>query len=190
MANCCCDRCHVRLERILRSCRLASSRKRASARGDDAMIVAYRPAIADSRGAALFVRTRATARGAAAANRRRGFTLLEVLVAVLLLSLALVALVRLAGLDARASAQLRDGTLAQWVAANVLAETRLRASMPAVGRSNGEVKMGGQRWRWVLEVNDTEEPGIRRLDVEVVPVNALRDDGGVAARLTGFASQP
>ena len=154
------------------------------------MTVACHHASAHCRNTAPFVCTRATARDVHARNRRRGFTLLEVLVAVLLLSLALVALVRLAGLDARASAQLRDGTLAQWVAANVLAETRLRASMPAVGRSNGEATMGGQRWRWVLEVNDTEEPGIRRLDVEVVPVNALRDDGGVAARLTGFASQP
>lgn len=144
----------------------------------------------DCGGTARIVRPRATLRHGSAGKRRSGFTLLEVLVAVLLLSLALVALVRLAGLDARASAQLRDGTLAQWVAANVLAETRLREAMPAVGRSNGEATMGGQRWRWVLEVNDTEEPGIRRLDVEVVPVTALRDDGGVAARLTGFASRP
>lgn len=115
--------------------------------------------------------------------------MLEVLVALLLLSLALVAMVRLAGLDARASAQLRTGTVAQWVAANVLVETRLRTPMPSVGRSNGETTMGGQRWRWTLEVSATEEPRIRRMDVVVT-----RSDGapeaGVAAHMTGFASAP
>ncbi len=120
-----------------------------------------------------------------------GFTLLEVLVALLLLSLALVALVRLAGLDARAGAQLRQGTIAQWVAANALAEARLRDGFPAVGRSTGETTMAGQRWRWTLEVNATEEPLIRRMDVEVVLAGAsLRDDEGIAARLSGFASRP
>lgn len=124
----------------------------------------------------------------AESGHRRGFTLLEVLVALLLLSLALIALVRLAGLEARAQAQLRQGTLAQWVAANVLAETRLRQGFPALGRSNGEAEMGGQRWRWSLQVSATETPRIRRLEVEVVASEA-QADGGVAARLSGFAWQ-
>ena len=119
----------------------------------------------------------------------KGFTLLEVLVALLLLALALVAMVRLAGMDSRAQAQLRDGTLAQWVAANAVAETRLRMPFPAVGRSSGEVRMGGQRWRWTLDVEPTQEVRVRRLDVTVVAVDA-RSDAGVAARLTAFASQP
>jgi general secretion pathway protein I len=131
----------------------------------------------------------AVIRGAGGAARRRGFTLLEVLVALLLLSLALVALVRLAGLDARATAQLHEATLAQWVAANVLAETRLRDGFPAVGRSNGESTMGGRRWRWTLEVSATDEPLIRRMDVDVVALESARADGS-AAHLTGFASQP
>lgn len=117
--------------------------------------------------------------------------MLEVLIALLVLSLALVALVRLAGLDARASAQLQESTLAQWVAANVLAETRLRSDFPSVGRSNGEATLGGRRWRWVLDVEATEEPAIRRLEVQVVTASAQQHaDEGVAARLTGFASRP
>ncbi len=120
---------------------------------------------------------------------RRGFTLLEVLVALLLLSLALVAMVRLAGLEARATAQLRDGTMGQWVAANVVAETRLRTAFPALGRSNGETTLGGRRWRWTLDVEPTEEPRVRRLDVVVVALGT-RDDEGVAARLSAFASRP
>ena len=124
-----------------------------------------------------------------------GFTLLEVLVALLLLSLALVALMRLSALDLRASAQLRDTTFAQWVAANVLAESRLRSELPPLGRSNGEARMAGQRWRWELAVSQTEAADVRRMDVTVRAAGeersiSISDDDGVAARLTGFAVQP
>lgn len=130
-------------------------------------------------------------RCAVASEKDTGFTLLEVLVALLLLSLALVALVRLAGLDARGTAQLREGTIAQWVAANALAETRLRDGFPALGRSTGEATMAGQRWRWTLEVSATEEPGIRRMDVQVVLADSpLNRDEGIAARMSGFAGRP
>lgn len=128
-------------------------------------------------------------------RRAGGFTLLEVLVALLLLSLALVALMRLSALDLRASAQLRDTTFAQWVAANVLAEARLHSELPPLGRSNGEARMAGQRWLWELAVSQTEAANVRRMDVTVRAAGeergiAASDDDGVAARLTSFAVQP
>ncbi len=120
----------------------------------------------------------------------RGFTLLEVLIAIMLLALALTALVRLAGLEARASAHLRDATLAQWVAANALAETRLRTAFPGIGRSDGEATLGGQRWRWQLDVNATDEATIRRLDVLVfVAGDEVREDAASVASLSGFAAR-
>lgn len=119
-----------------------------------------------------------------------GFTLLEVLIAIMLLALALTALVRLAGLEARASAHLRDATLAQWVAANALAETRLRTAFPGIGRSDGEATLGGQRWRWQLDVNATDEATIRRLDVQVfVAGDEVGEDAASIASLSGFAAQ-
>ena len=118
----------------------------------------------------------------------RGFTLLEVLIAVLVLSLALVALVRTTALEARALSQTRDATLAQWVASNVLAEVRLNEGVPASGRRNGSSEMGGRRWRWVLESTTTQERNIQRLDVSVYVDEAgaeARDEA--SARLSGFA---
>ena len=120
--------------------------------------------------------------------RHRGFTLLEVLVAIALLGLAMAALVRLSGLEARAAAQLRDATMAQWVAANALAETRLRTPFPSVGRSEGEAELGGRRWRWRLDTSATEEASIRRLDVIVFAADDEEQDAGTAS-LTGFAVQ-
>lgn len=118
-----------------------------------------------------------------------GFTLLEVLIAILLLSLSLTALVRLSGLEARSSAHLRDSTLAQWVAANAIAEARLRDGFPAVGRRDGEETMGGRRWRWVLTVAGTDEPSIRRLEVQVFDAEQDTRSASPSAGLTGFAAQ-
>lgn len=129
-------------------------------------------------------------RGFAGRRGGRGFTLLEVLVALLILAIALVALVRAAALEARALTQVRDATLAQWVAANVLAEVRLSESQPAPGRRRGEADMGGRRWRWVMDVAATEEPSIQRLDVAVFVDDAAAEARDEAqARLSGFTWQ-
>jgi general secretion pathway protein I len=119
----------------------------------------------------------------------RGFTLLEVLIAVALLGLALTALVRLAGLEARATAQLREATFAQWVAANALAETRLQDPFPAPGRREGESRMAGRRWRWRIEVQPTDVDAIHRLEVQVFGARDERAefDEAAAANMTGFA---
>jgi general secretion pathway protein I len=120
----------------------------------------------------------------------RGFTLLEVLVALVLVAVTLGALVRLSSLEARASADLRDRTLAQWVAANRLAEVRLGEGFPSTGRSRGETTMGTQRWLWEQDVQDTDEPTIRRIEVSVRRLRGERDAGeGVDASLVGFAVQ-
>jgi len=118
------------------------------------------------------------------ADPSRGFTLLEVLVAVLLLSLALVALVRTAGLEARALAQLREATLAQWVASNALAELRLNRVLPGDGRADGRVELGGRRWRWQIDLVKTDVPNLVRAEVRVF-TDAGRD-AELAARLDGF----
>jgi general secretion pathway protein I len=96
--------------------------------------------------------------------------------------------VRTAALEARALTHVRDATLAQWVAANVLAELRLSEAQPAPGRRRGEAEMGGRRWRWVMDVDATEEPTIQRLDVAVYVDDAAAEARDEAqARLTGFA---
>jgi general secretion pathway protein I len=129
--------------------------------------------------------------GARASARHKGFTLLEVLIALVILSLVLVALIRTAGLQAGALAHQRDSTLAQWVAANVAAELRATGA-PPVGRQRGEERMGEQRWRWQADTSNTDVPGLRRMEIEVFEIGAddgIADpDGDPVARLTAFAT--
>lgn len=117
-------------------------------------------------------------------NRLRGFTLLEVLVALVVVALALLALTRTAGGQVQAFAALRDRTLAGWVAANVLSETRLATPLPPTGRRDGRVRFADRDWRWTLEVKATENTQIRRLDVAVF----TSEDKQPLATLTGFGS--
>jgi general secretion pathway protein I len=122
--------------------------------------------------------------------RARGFTLLEVLIALLILSLSLVALIRAAGLQAQALNHHRDSTLAQWVAANVVAELRAQGA-PPVGRQQGEMRMGPQRWRWQAETSDTDVERVRRMEITVFAAgedSLAGSEGDPVARLTAFAT--
>lgn len=117
--------------------------------------------------------------------RARGFTLLEVLIALAVVSLVLVALVRTAGTSVRALDREREVTLATWVAANVLAEQRL-GGQPPLGKREGTQRLGDRDWRWQSVVQATDEPSIRRIDVRVYVARGDLDADSVAT-LVGFA---
>ncbi len=116
---------------------------------------------------------------------RRGFTLIEVLVALVVVALALLALTRTAAGQVSAFEALRERTLAGWVAANVLAETRLATPVPAIGRRDGRMRFAGRDWHWTLDVQATANLAIRRLDIAV----HAGDDPRPLATLTGFGSE-
>lgn len=118
---------------------------------------------------------------------RRGFTLLEVLIALVVVALALLALTRTAGSQVSRFDGLRERTLAGWVAANVLSETRIATPLPAVGKRDGRTRLGNRDWRWSLQVQATDDADMRRLDVQVFAGDATEP----SASLTGFgSSQP
>ncbi len=114
----------------------------------------------------------------------RGFTLLEVLIALVVLGLALTALVHAAGVSVRDFGGLRERSYAGWIAANVLTEARLRDRLPATGRRDGQQRFAGREWFWRLDVEGTQDPRLRRLAVQVY-ADAERSDP--VAQLTGFA---
>ena len=118
--------------------------------------------------------------------RPRGFTLLEVLIALAIVALALTALVRASGQQADALGREREQTLAGWTAANVLAEVKLREGFPAIGERGGEQQQGDRTFRWKLVVTGTDQPAIRRLNVTIF--SDARGDAPIAT-LSGFAGQ-
>lgn len=118
--------------------------------------------------------------------RAHGFTLLEVLIGLVVLSLALLALTRTAALQVDALGQLRDRTMAGWLAQDLLAETRIGNPFPPVGTSNGTRRFGPAEWRWEMTVQPTQVATIRRIDVRVF---AEADRETPLAQLSGLAGQ-
>jgi general secretion pathway protein I len=117
----------------------------------------------------------------------RGFTLIEVLVALVIVAVALSAILASSGRTAVNAASLRDSTLAHWVAENQLAELRLAREWPDTGSRRGEAEMGGREWHWEMRINSTDDPDLRRVDVIV---RSDRDAEGSLARLSGFIGRP
>ncbi|RXR08357.1 type II secretion system minor pseudopilin GspI [Pseudoxanthomonas composti] len=97
-----------------------------------------------------------------------GFSLLEMTVAIAVFALAVLALLNLSGESTRTAAQLEERTLANIVADNQAAEASLIAGDAAVP-AQGDVELGGRRWRWSRRAEATGQDGLLRVDVEVTP---------------------
>lgn len=119
-------------------------------------------------------------------RRAHGFTLLEVLIGLLVLALALLALTRTAAVQVDSFAQLRERTLAGWLAQDILAETRIGNAFPALGTSNGTRRFGPADWRWEVRVQATQVATIRRIDVLVY---STADRETPLAQLSGLVGQ-
>ena len=114
-----------------------------------------------------------------------GFMLLEVMLAVLFLALALGAGIFSTGRFAANAAVLREKTVALWVAHNRLTEIGLEPAWPSVGKSDGEVTMANVDWRWEVEVVETPDTRVRRVNIVVRPKSAESD----SARLSSFLEE-
>lgn len=122
---------------------------------------------------------------------QRGFTLLEVLVALAVLAIALGALIKAAAQSADNIAYLRDRTLAGWVASNKINELMLLPNWPGLGESEGVSTLAGREWRWRLQVSQTEDGDIRRMDVAVAANDDDGDDDDAAlVNLAAFKGRP
>ncbi len=114
----------------------------------------------------------------------RGFTLIEVLAALVIVALGMLGVIQAVTQTARNGTYLREKTLAHWIAMNVITERRLLPSPPDVSESSDDVEFAGQRWRWTMNVTQTEVESLRRMDVSVRPAD--RPDSEALVTVTGF----
>jgi general secretion pathway protein I len=118
-------------------------------------------------------------------NRLRGFTLIEVLVALMILAMGLSALMVAVSGTARTSGYLRDKTLAQWIALNRLSEVRLNITKFGQNTDTGEVYMANRTWHYDTRYFDTSFATMKRVVVRVYAGDA-KIKGNPLAESTGF----
>ena len=116
-----------------------------------------------------------------------GFTLVEIMVSLAVLSVMLGALVQGAGVATSNAGKLRDRAIAEWVAANQMAELQLSSSFPDLGSKTGSEEMLGSKWFWKSIVQKVEDDDLRRVDIEVRRNEEAKNP---LITLAGFISHP
>lgn len=115
----------------------------------------------------------------------RGFTLVEVLVALMIVAMGLAALMITVSGTARSSGYLRDKTLAQWIALNRLAEVRLNLNKFAQNTDTGELDFANRKWHYDTRYFDTSIATMKRVVVRVWAGDA-KAKGNPVAESIGF----
>lgn len=103
-------------------------------------------------------------------QRSRGFTLLEVLVALVIVGTALGAGLRAVGSLTQNSAGLRAAMMATWSAENRLVQIRLAQEFPEVGKRVFDCPQGDLKLVCQEEVFTSPNPLLRRVEVSVFDV--------------------
>lgn len=101
--------------------------------------------------------------------RPAGFTLVEVLVAVVVLSLAAVVLANAFGSSAMGFSRMQERTEAWLLASDKLVEMQVYQQWPSVGTQDDKREVDGIEWRIRTRISNGPYPDTRRVDIEVGP---------------------
>lgn len=93
----------------------------------------------------------------------KGFTLIEVMVALTIIAISLGALLSTSGTQANSAGYLKQKTLAHWVAVNELTQIRIAKEFPDIGDKKGETAMANNDWYWIRTTKATEDENARQI---------------------------
>ena len=124
-------------------------------------------------------------------SRQLGFTLIEVLVALVIVAVGMGVLMGTLTSSARTVVYLQDKTFAEWVALNQITLLRLQlqqGNLPPQTTTKGDLDYAGRSWHWRQDVVASAVPGIERIDFKVRPKEVKGgDDDSWYVTVSGIA---
>jgi general secretion pathway protein I len=118
-------------------------------------------------------------------RRLKAFTLLEVMVALVVISVTMGAIITSAGSSTAVASRLKEKTVANWVAQNQISLYRAKKIWTtSTSNRSGKVKMLDVEWQWEMKIDKTDDPLLRKIDVDV-----FLEDDDIIARATGFIAK-
>ena len=118
--------------------------------------------------------------------KTKGFTLLEAVIALAVISIALGAAVRASSFGADKGYELQQRTLAGWVASNVVNELMATRSFPEMGAKDGKAQEGKFEFVWRQETGPTPNLSFRRVEIKVFSTEKPDD---VLARQVSYVAR-
>ena len=118
---------------------------------------------------------------------QRGFTLIEVLVALAIVIIAFMAMYGSMMQVVAATTLMQEKTIATWIAFDRITELRVRKEFPDDDESNGDIEMAGTDWVYTVKINATESDNIRQVIVKVAAAQEPDNTLGIA---TGALIKP
>lgn len=117
---------------------------------------------------------------------KRGFTLLEVLVALVFFSLIGMVLQQVTASTVNQYLTVRHKMFSSWLAENKMVELQLAKDLPAAKEHKEDVEFANEAWQVISKVQKTENPDINKVDVEIYHIDAVSNDKNKKLTLTGF----
>ena len=122
-------------------------------------------------------------------TRARGFTLLEVLIALLVFGLIATAAAEVGSQYISSFERVRDKTLGGWIAENRINELRLQDTLPGTSENSEDTEFANYRWQVTTVVQGTAEPSMRRVEVIVGKYPGDQDKAFPVHTLSAFLGE-
>jgi len=116
----------------------------------------------------------------------KGFTLVEVMVALAIVAFSLTAIAASMNQMIDAANSMRERTYASWIAQNKITELRMANTQPETSTTSGEVTYANSDWEWRAVVAETGVENFYRIDVSVSHAGSEY----VVRTVTGFVGEP
>ncbi|QIZ78416.1 type II secretion system minor pseudopilin GspI [Ferrimonas lipolytica] len=117
----------------------------------------------------------------------KGFTLLEVMVALAIFATAALALINTASIQLGNAPILTERSLANYVVHNRMVDIQLENDFPDIGTKKGDSELAGRTWYWQQRVVKASDEELRMIEVKV----ALdRSFDNVLAEVQTYVSNP